>query len=170
MAREKMAKKEACAIAYLGNIVDLLEYLYENNVHVDLMSDQTSCHVPYDGGYCPQGLTFAQRTEMLANDPEGFKVLVDRTLRHHYEMICKFSDRGTYFFDYGNSFLKAVYDAGVKSICKNGENDLDGFIFPSYVEDILGPCLFDFGYGPFRWCCLSRDPADLDKTDAAAAE
>ena len=101
------------------------------------MSDQTSCHVPYDGGYCPQGLTFQQRTEMLANDPEGFKVLVDKTLRHHYEMICKFSDRGTYFFDYGNSFLKAVYDAGVKSICKNGENDLDGFIFPSYVEDIF---------------------------------
>ena len=170
LAKEKMEKKEACAIAYLGNIVDLLEYLYEKNVHVDLMSDQTSCHVPYDGGYCPQGLTFQQRTEMLANDPEGFKVLVDKTLRHHYEMICKFSDRGTYFFDYGNSFLKAVYDAGVKSICKNGENDLDGFIFPSYVEDILGPCLFDFGYGPFRWCCLSRNPEDLDKTDAAAAE
>ncbi len=170
MAKEKMEKKEACAIAYLGNIVDLLEYLYEQNVHVDLMSDQTSCHVPYDGGYCPQGLTFQQRTEMLATDPQGFKVLVDKTLRHHYEMICKFSDRGTYFFDYGNSFLKAVYDAGVKSICKNGENDLDGFVFPSYVEDILGPCLFDFGYGPFRWCCLSRNPEDLDKTDAAAAE
>ena len=170
MAKEKMEKKEPCAIAYLGNIVDLLEYLYDNNIHVDLMSDQTSCHVPYDGGYCPQGLTFAQRTEMLANDPEGFKVLVDKTLRHHYEMICKFDQRGTYFFDYGNSFLKAVYDAGVKSICKNGENDLDGFVFPSYVEDILGPCLFDFGYGPFRWCCLSRNPADLDKTDAAAAE
>ena len=170
LAQEKMAAKEPCAIAYLGNIVDLLEYLYEKNIHVDLMSDQTSCHVPYDGGYCPQGLTFAERTEMLANDPEGFKVLVDKTLRHHYEMICKFDERGTYFFDYGNSFLKAVYDAGVKSICKNGENDLDGFVFPSYVEDILGPCLFDFGYGPFRWCCLSRNPEDLDKTDAAAAE
>ena len=170
LAQEKMVAKEPCAIAYLGNIVDLLEYLYEKNIHVDLMSDQTSCHVPYDGGYCPQGLTFQQRTEMLANDPEGFKVLVDKTLRHHYEMICKFDQRGTYFFDYGNSFLKAVYDAGVKSICKNGENDLDGFVFPSYVEDILGPCLFDFGYGPFRWCCLSRNPEDLDKTDAAAAE
>ena len=170
LAQEKMDAKEPCAIAYLGNIVDLLEYLYEKNIHVDLMSDQTSCHVPYDGGYCPQGLTFQQRTEMLANDPEGFKVLVDKTLRHHYEMICKFDQRGTYFFDYGNSFLKAVYDAGVKSICKNGENDLDGFVFPSYVEDILGPCLFDFGYGPFRWCCLSRNPEDLDKTDAAAAE
>ena len=170
MAQDKLAKKEACAIAYLGNIVDLLEFLYEKNVHVDLMSDQTSCHVPYDGGYCPQGLTFAQRTEMLANDPEGFRVLVDKTLRRHYEMICAFHERGTYFFDYGNSFLKAVYDAGVTAVCRNGENDLDGFVYPSYVEDILGPCLFDFGYGPFRWCCLSRNPEDLDKTDAAAAE
>lgn len=170
IAKRKLAAKEPCAIAYLGNIVDLLEYLYEQNVHVDLMSDQTSCHVPYDGGYCPQSLTFAQRTEMLAHDPEGFKVLVNKTLQHHYELICAFHDRGTYFFDYGNSFLKAVYDTGVTSICKNGENDLDGFVFPSYVEDILGPCLFDFGYGPFRWCCLSRNPEDLDKTDAAAAE
>lgn len=170
IAQRKLAAKEPCAIAYLGNIVDLLEYLYEQNVHVDLMSDQTSCHVPYDGGYCPQGLTFAQRTEMLAHDPEGFKVLVNKTLQHHYELICAFHERGTYFFDYGNSFLKAVYDTGVTSICKNGENDLDGFVFPSYVEDILGPCLFDFGYGPFRWCCLSRNPEDLDKTDAAAAE
>ena len=85
-------------------------------------------------------------------------------------MICKFHEKGTYFFDYGNAFLKSVYDAGVQSICKNGENDLDGFVFPSYVEDILGPFLFDFGYGPFRWCCLSRKPEDLDKTDAAAAD
>ena len=170
LAQQKLAAKEPCAIAYHGNIVDLLEFLYERNIHVDLMSDQTSCHVPYDGGYCPQGLTFAQRTEMLANDPEGFKVLVDKSLRRHYEMICAFHTRGTYFFDYGNSFLKAVYDAGVKSVCRNGENDLDGFVYPSYVEDILGPCLFDFGYGPFRWCCLSRNPEDLDKTDAAAAE
>ena len=170
IARDKLSKKEACAIAYHGNVVDLLEYLIEKNVNVDLLSDQTSCHVPYGGGYCPQGLTFEQRTEMLDKDPEGFRVLVDKTLRHHYELICRLHDRGTYFFDYGNSFLKAVYDAGVTSICKNGENDLDGFVFPSYVEDILGPCLFDFGYGPFRWCCLSRNPEDLDKTDAAAAE
>ena len=170
IALEHQKEGKPCAVAYCGNIVDLLEYLYNNNVHVDLMSDQTSCHVPYDGGYCPQGLTFAQRTEMLDKDPEGFRKLVDKTLQHHYEMICKFHERGTYFFDYGNSFLKAVYDSGVKSICKNGENDLDGFIFPSYVEDILGPCLFDFGYGPFRWCCLSRNPEDLHKTDMAAAE
>ena len=170
IARKKLAEKAPCAIAYHGNVVDLLEYLYENNIHVDLLSDQTSCHVPYDGGYCPQGLTFAQRTEMLATDPRGFARLVDKSLQHHYDMICKLHARGTYFFDYGNSFLKAVYDTGVTSICRNGENDLDGFVFPSYVEDILGPCLFDFGYGPFRWCCLSRKEADLDKTDAAAAE
>ena len=167
-AREKLAAREPCAIAYHGNIVDLLEYLYEKNVAIDLLSDQTSCHVPYDGGYCPQGLTFEERTRMLAEDPDGFRVLVDRSLAHHYEMICKFHDRGTYFFDYGNSFLKAVYDSGVKAVCKNGENDLDGFVFPSYVEDILGPQLFDYGYGPFRWCCLSGKPEDLDRTDQAA--
>ena len=170
IAQEKLRKKEPCAIAYHGNVVDLLEYLLEKNVRVDLLSDQTSCHVPYDGGYCPQGLTFAERTRMLDEDPEGFRRLVDRSLRHHYELICRLHARGTYFFDYGNSFLKAVYDAGVKEVCKNGENDLDGFVFPSYVEDILGPCLFDYGYGPFRWCCLSRREEDLAKTDAAAAE
>ena len=169
-ALEHKEAKKACAIAYHGNVVDLLEYVLENDVHVDLLSDQTSCHVPYDGGYCPQGLTFEERTEMLDKDPAGFAKLVDKTLQHHYELICKLHEKGTYFFDYGNAFLKAVYDTGVKSICKNGENDVDGFIFPSYVEDILGPCLFDFGYGPFRWCCLSRNPEDLDKTDAAAAE
>ena len=170
MAQQCRKAKKPCAIAYHGNVVDLLEYLYENNIHVDLLSDQTSCHVPYDGGYCPQGLTFAERTRMLDTDREGFAMLVNKSLQHHYEMICKLHQRGTYFFDYGNSFLKAVYDTGVTSICKNGRNDLDGFVFPSYVEDILGPCLFDFGYGPFRWCCLSRKPEDLDKTDAAAAE
>ena len=170
LAREKLAKKEPCAIAYHGNVVDLLEYLLEQEVKVDLLSDQTSCHVPYDGGYCPQGLTFEQRTAMLRDDPAGFRVLVDRSLRRHFELISRLHERGTYFFDYGNSFLKAVYDAGVRDICRNGENDLDGFIFPSYVEDILGPCLFDYGYGPFRWCCLSGKPEDLAKTDAAAAE
>ena len=170
IAQEKLRKKEPCAIAYHGNVVDLLEYLLEKNVRVDLLSDQTSCHVPYDGGYCPQGLTFAERTRMLDEDPDGFRRLVDRSLRRHYELICRLHARGTYFFDYGNSFLKAVYDAGVKEVCKNGENDLDGFVFPSYVEDILGPCLFDYGYGPFRWCCLSRREEDLAKTDAAAAE
>jgi urocanate hydratase len=170
MTQEKLAAKEACAVAYHGNVVDLLEFLVTKNVEVDLLSDQTSCHMPYDGGYCPQGLTYEQRTEMLDKDPEGFRVLVDKSLCRHYDLICQLHDKGTYFFDYGNSFLKAVCDAGVISVCKNGENDLDGFMFPSYVEDILGPFLFDYGYGPFRWCCLSRNPGDLDKTDTAAAE
>ena len=172
IAQEHLNNKTDCAVAYHGNVVDLLEFLYNKGVHVDLMSDQTSCHMAYDGGYCPQGLTFEQRTEMLDKDPEGFAKLVDKSLKHHYEMICKFHEKGTYFFDYGNAFLKSVYDAGVpaEKICKNGENDLDGFVFPSYVEDILGPTLFDFGYGPFRWCCLSRKPEDLAKTDEAAAE
>ena len=170
LARTYQAEGKPCAVAYNGNIVDLLEYLYAQEIHVDLMSDQTSCHAPYDGGYCPQGLSFDERTRLLSADPARFRQLVDHTLRRHYALICSFAARGTYFFDYGNSFLKAVYDAGVKSVCKNGENDLDGFVFPSYVEDILGPCLFDFGYGPFRWCCLSRRPEDLRKTDQAAAE
>lgn len=170
IAKEMLAAKKPYAIAYHGNIVDLLEYLIAEDIHVDLLSDQTSCHVPYDGGYCPQGISFEERTQMLDKEPEKFKELVNQTLHVHYDCINKLHAKGTYFFDYGNSFLKAVYDSGVKSICKNGENDLDGFIYPSYVEDILGPCLFDYGYGPFRWCCLSRKPEDLDKTDAAAME
>jgi urocanate hydratase len=159
-----------CAVAYHGNIIDLLEYLLDNRIQVDLMSDQTSCHAPYDGGYCPQGLDFEARTAMLKNDPAQFRQLVDKSLRHHYELICRHSDEGAYFFDYGNSFLKAVFDAGEKSVCRNGENDLDGFVFPSYVEDILGPQLFDYGYGPFRWCCLSGKREDLLKTDQAAMD
>ena len=168
LALEKQTAGEACAIAMHGNIVDLLEYVLENDIHVDLLSDQTSCHVPYDGGYCPQGLTFEERTEMLANDKKKFCELVDKTLVKHYHLISDLHEKGTYFFDYGNSFMKAVYDAGDKTICKNGKDDLDGFIFPSYVEDILGPQLFDYGYGPFRWCCLSRNHEDLIKTDKAA--
>lgn len=163
-------EKKACAIAYHGNVVDLLNYLLEHDIHVDLLSDQTSCHVPYDGGYCPQGLSFEERTRMLSEEPEEFRKLVDISLRHHYKLICALHGKGSYFFDYGNSFLKAVYDAGVTDICKNGRDDLDGFIFPSYVEDILGPQLFDYGYGPFRWCCLSGKEEDLDKTDQAAMD
>lgn len=168
--QEKQEKGEAYAIAYHGNVIDLLEYCLAKNIHIDLLSDQTSCHVPYDGGYCPQGISFEERTRMLAEEPEAFVELVNQSLRHHYELICQLSKRGTYFFDYGNSFLKAVYDAGEKSICKNGVDEKDGFIFPSYVEDILGPQLFDYGYGPFRWVCLSGKPEDLAATDRAAME
>ena len=169
-AKEMMAERKACAIAYHGNVVDLLQYLVDKDIHVDLLSDQTSCHVPYDGGYCPQGISFEERTRLLDEDKETFIELVNKSLVMHYELICELSRRGTYFFDYGNSFLKAVYDAGVKEICKNGHDEKDGFIFPSYVEDILGPQLFDYGYGPFRWVCLSRKPEDLAATDRAAME
>jgi urocanate hydratase len=168
VAKEYMDKKETISIAYHGNIVDLLEYVVKNDIKIDLMSDQTSCHAAYDGGYCPQGLTFEERTELLSKDREKFKELIDKSLRHHYELIKKCTDKGTYFFDYGNSFLKAVYDAGVKEISKNGVDDKDGFILPSYVEDIMGPQLFDYGYGPFRWVCLSGKNEDLIKTDKAA--
>ena len=168
--KEEINAKNPCAIAYHGNIVNLLEYLIDKNIHVDLLSDQTSCHVPYDGGYCPEGLTFEERTEMLDKNPKGFCELVNKTLKHHFRLISKLHDRGTYFFDYGNSFMKAVFDAGVTEICKNGNDEMDGFIFPSYVEDILGPQLFDYGYGPFRWVCLSGKQEDLDATDKAAME
>ena len=156
-ADKHLAASTAVRIAYpFGNIVDLLAYIVESDIHVDLMSDQTSCHAAYDGGYCPQGLSFAERTEMLAKDRPHFIELVKKSLRHQYELIkacCV--DKGTYFFDYGNSFLKAVYDAGVKELSKNGIDDKDGFILPSYVEDIMGPQLFDYGYGPFRLYAFS---------------
>jgi urocanate hydratase len=169
-ARQSMDAEEAIAIAYHGNIVDLLEYALKNNIHIDLLSDQTSCHAVYEGGYCPQGISFEERTNLLQNDPLEFKALVDKTLQKHYKVIEALVAKGTYFFDYGNSFMKAIYDAGVTDICKNGENDLDGFIWPSYVEDIMGPVLFDYGYGPFRWVCLSGKEEDLDKTDKAAMD
>ncbi|WP_407306989.1 urocanate hydratase [Desulfosporosinus sp. SB140] len=168
IAAEYMEKKEPMSIAYQGNVVDLLEYAVDKNIKVDLLSDQTSCHVVYEGGYCPQGVTFAERTRMLAEDRQEFKKCVDQSLRRHYDLISALVKRGTYFFDYGNSFMKAVYDAGVKEISKNGVDEKDGFIFPSYVEDIMGPELFDYGYGPFRWVCLSGKKEDLHKTDEAA--
>ncbi len=169
-AKEYMEKREPISIAYHGNIVDLLEYAVENHEKIELLSDQTSCHAVYDGGYCPQGLSFEERTELLQTDREKFKEMVDDTLKRHFELIKTLDERGTYFFDYGNSFMKAVYDAGVKEISKNKIDDKDGFIFPSYVEDIMGPELFDYGYGPFRWVCLSGDPKDLQKTDKAAMD
>lgn len=160
----------AISIAYHGNIVDLLEYVVAEGIHIDLLSDQTSCHAAYEGGYCPQGLTFEERTELLADDPESFRAKVDESLRHHYELIEKTVAAGTYFFDYGNAFLKAVFDAGVTRIAKNGHDEKDGFVLPSYVEDIMGPHLFDYGYGPFRWVCLSGKHEDLQRTDHAALE
>lgn len=170
VAYECIGSNSPCAIAYHGNIVDLLEYAVKNNIHIDLLSDQTSCHAVYDGGYCPQGITFEERTRLLSEDKEEFIKLVDKTLRKHFGLIKELHSRGVYFFDYGNSFMKAIYDAGCIEISKNGVDEKEGFIFPSYVEDILGPQLFDYGYGPFRWVCLSGKEEDLEKTDKAAME
>ncbi len=170
IAGEYKKLKETISIAFHGNIIDLLEYAVDHNIHIDLLSDQTSCHVPYDGGYCPQGIDFEERTRLLREDKETFAKMVDKSLKHHFELIKSLSDHGTYFFDYGNAFMKAVFDAGAKDIAKNGQDTSEGFIFPSYVEDIMGPMLFDYGYGPFRWVCLSGKEEDLDKTDQAAME
>lgn len=170
LAEEYMAKEESVSIAYHGNIVDLLEYAAANDTHIHLLSDQTSCHAVYEGGYCPTGMSFEERTQLLADDRDAFAKRVDETLKRHYEAIKTLVKNGTYFFDYGNSFMKAIFDAGVTEIAKNGKNTYDGFVYPSYVEDILGPELFDYGYGPFRWVCLSGKQDDLVKTDAAAAE
>ena len=167
VAREHLGAGTPASIAYHGNIVDLLEYIVDHDIVVPLLSDQTSCHAAYDGGYCPQGLSFGERTRMLSGDREEFCRRVDVSLRRHFELIAELTSRGTYFFDYGNSFMNAVYEAGVTQIAIDGD-ERNGFIWPSYVEDIMGPELFDYGYGPFRWVCLSGKHADLVKTDAAA--
>jgi urocanate hydratase len=170
LAKEAMAEKKPLSIAYHGNIVDLLEYAVDRNEKIELLSDQTSCHAVYEGGYCPVGISFEERTRLLHSDPNKFRKMVDETLRRHFNAISVLVARGTYFFDYGNSFMKAIYDAGVKEISRNGVDEKDGFIWPSYVEDIMGPKLFDYGYGPFRWVCLSGKHEDLVKTDHAAME
>jgi len=170
LAKEKQQKRESISIAYHGNIVDLLEGALAQNFPIDLLSDQTSCHNVYNGGYCPVGLSFDERTALLHGDRALFRQKVDLSLRRHYEAIKGLAEKGTYFFDYGNSFLKAMYDAGIGEISKNGVDEKDGFIWPSYVEDIMGPMLFDYGYGPFRWVCLSGKSEDLDATDKAAME
>lgn len=170
LAEKAMKNEESTSIAYHGNVVDLLEYAVEHNKKIELLSDQTSCHAVYEGGYCPVGISFEERTRLLHENPDEFRKKIDETLQRHYQAIKTLVERGTYFFDYGNSFMKAIYDAGVKEISKNGVDEKDGFIWPSYVEDIMGPMLFDFGYGPFRWVCLSGKHEDLVKTDKAAME
>ncbi|MBL5981132.1 urocanate hydratase [Petrotoga sp. HWH.PT.55.6.1] len=170
IAFDHLNRKESISIGYYGNIVDLLEYIVKKGIKVDLLSDQTSCHAAYEGGYCPQGLTHEEKNHLLETNKERFVELVNNSLRRHFELIKTMVERGTYFFDYGNSFMKAVFDAGVKEIAKNGLDESEGFIFPSYVEDIMGPLIFDYGYGPFRWVCLSGKREDLLKTDKAAME
>ncbi len=170
LADRAILQKSPCSIAYHGNIVDLLEYAERHSIKIDLLSDQTSCHAVYEGGYCPSGISFEERTCLLQEDRIVFCRLVNETLKRHFEVIRKLVNKGTYFFDYGNSFMKAIYDSGIKAISRNGTDEKDGFIWPSYVEDIMGPELFDYGYGPFRWVCLSGKPEDLAKTDRAAME
>jgi len=165
---EYRESKEPISIAYHGNIVDLLQYIVDNQIKIELVSDQTSCHAVYDGGYTPSGISFDKGRELLNSDRQKFRDLVDETLRKHFDLISILRKQGSFFWDYGNSFLKAVFDAGVIEVAKNGKNTFDGFIFPSYVENIMGPLCFDYGYGPFRWVCLSGKDEDLDKTDAAA--
>lgn len=170
LAQDALNRKESCSIAYHGNIIDLLEYAEMNNIKIELLSDQTSCHAVYEGGYCPADISFEKRTQLLTEDRDTFCELVNESLKRHFEVIKKLVAKGTYFFDYGNSFMKAIYDAGVTEISKNGMDEKDGFIWPSYVEDIMGPELFDYGYGPFRWVCLSGKHEDLIRTDHAAME
>lgn len=161
--------REAISIAYHGNVVDLLEYAGSHGIKCELISDQTSCHAVYEGGYTPVGLSFEEGRALLASDLSGFQQAVDHSLKRHYQAIKALCAQGSRFWDYGNSFMASVFDAGEISIAKDGHSTNAGFIWPSYVEDIMGPMCFDYGYGPFRWVCLSRLDEDLRKTDQAAA-
>ncbi|WP_055444554.1 urocanate hydratase [Lacinutrix himadriensis] len=158
------AEKETVSIAYLGNIVDVWEKFDVANVHIDLGSDQTSLHNPWAGGYYPADISFEDANEMMANNPKQFKIEVQKTLCRHTEAINKHTAKGTYFFDYGNAFLLEASRAGADIMAENGID----FRYPSYVQDIMGPMCFDYGFGPFRWVCASGKPEDLAKTDAIA--
>jgi urocanate hydratase len=162
--REAQSNKEAVSIAYLGNIVDVWEKFDTENLHIDLGSDQTSLHNPWAGGYYPIGLSFEESNELMATNPEEFKDRVKKTLVRHAAAINKHTEKGTYFFDYGNAFLLEASRAGADVMAENG---LD-FKYPSYVQDIMGPMCFDYGFGPFRWVCASGNPEDLQKTDEIA--
>ncbi|MFX0001851.1 MAG: urocanate hydratase [Candidatus Hermodarchaeota archaeon] len=162
------ALKRPLSIAYIGNVVNLWKYVVENDIHVELASDQTSCHAVYEGGYTPYQISFKEGRELIESNIERFRKLVDKSLEEQFRLINIMRKKGTYFWDYGNSFMKAVFDTGCKDIAKNGKDLSEGFIFPSYVEDFMGPICFDYGYGPFRWVCLSGKEEDLDKTDQAA--
>ncbi len=159
------AAREAVSLGYLGNVVDLWERLASAGVAVDLGSDQTSLHNPYAGGYYPAGLSFEASNAMMTADPAGFREAVQRSLRRQVQAIRAMTDRGMRFWDYGNAFLLEAARAGADVVRPDG-----GFVWPSYVEDIMGPMCFDFGFGPFRWVCTSGDPADLRETDRIAAE
>jgi urocanate hydratase len=165
-ALEYVEKKEAHSIAFLGNIVDMWERLAERNIKVDLGSDQTSLHNPWAGGYYPVGLSFDEANEMMANDPDTFKTKVYDSLKRQVAAINKLTAQGTYFFDYGNAFLLESSRAGAEIMSEDGLT----FRYPSYVQDIMGPMCFDYGFGPFRWVCTSGDPDDLETTDKIAMQ
>ncbi|NOY90518.1 MAG: urocanate hydratase [Deltaproteobacteria bacterium] len=160
------AAGEAVSIAYVGNIVDMWEHFVRADVRVDLGSDQTSLHLPFSGGYYPAGLSVAQSNTMMASEPERFRAAVQESLRRQILAINALSDRGMRFWDYGNAFLLEASRADADVMAPDGE----GFRYPSYVEDIMGPLCFDYGFGPFRWVCTSGSPDDLDTTDALAGE
>ncbi len=166
--RVKKAKfeKEIVSIAYLGNVVDVWEKFHKEDIHVDLGSDQTSLHNPWAGGYYPVGLTFEEANEMMANEPEKFNGFVQDSLRRHAAAVNKHTEKGTYFFDYGNAFLLEASRAGADVKGTDGNE----FKYPSYIQDILGPMCFDFGFGPFRWVCASGKAEDLQKTDEIACQ
>ena len=160
------ANKEIVSIGYLGNVVDVWEKFYDKNIYIDLGSDQTSLHNPWAGGYYPADISFQEANEMIADNPELFKTKVQESLRRHTNAINKHTAKGTYFFDYGNAFLLEASRAGADVMAENGID----FRYPSYVQDIMGPMCFDFGFGPFRWVCASGNPDDLQKTDVIACE
>lgn len=167
---EYKRSKKPVSIAYHGNVVDLLEYVDMHNIKAELISDQTSCHAVYEGGYTPAGLSFEEGRSLIQKDLNAFKNQVDKSLKRHYQVLKKLTSKGSFFWDYGNSFMASIFDAGEHSIAFNGVNTSEGFIWPSYVEDIMGPLCFDYGYGPFRWVCLSRKDEDLRKTDQIALQ
>ena len=164
-SKQAVENKEAISIGYLGNIVDLLEYLVQQNITPDLASDQTSLHNPWLGGYMPVGISFEDGREMIINDPDGFKNEVQKTLRKHVDYVNQLTDRGTIFWDYGNAFLLESSRAGAEVVESDGS-----FRYPSYVENIMGPMCFDYGFGPFRWVCTSGSDEDLRISDKIASE
>lgn len=176
--REAMANKEAVSIGYDGNVVEVWEKFADEDLHIDLGSDQTSSHNPWAGGYYPVDLTYEEANAMMAAEPEKYKEIVRKSYRRHVAAINRHTKKGTYFFDYGNAFLLQASKAGAK-IYKNEKGEYidqtqaregQGFAYPSYVQDIMGPMCFDYGFGPFRWVCTSANPMDLEKTDALALQ
>ncbi|WP_372654526.1 urocanate hydratase, partial [Halobacteriovorax sp.] len=163
--KEAKERKEVVSIAYQGNIVNLWEKLEQEEIHVELGSDQTSLHNPWAGGYYPADISFEESNNLMANEPEKFKQLVQETLRRHVVAINKLVAKGMYFFDYGNAFLLEASRAGADILNEKGD-----FKYPSYVQDIMGPMCFDYGFGPFRWVCTSSNQDDLDKTDQIACD